>query len=104
MENKISIASLGNSEHIERLCLMSNFFHDLKDLEVLTKMKKLKSLYILDWNDLDNLESLLESASLKEIYLGSNIYEKYFGLFGNKFEEKNIKVLKSDLNRTKIFF
>ena len=71
MENKISIASLGNSEHIERLCLMSNFFHDLKDLEVLTKMKKLKSLYILDWNDLDNLESLLESASLKEIYLGN---------------------------------
>ena len=66
-------------------------------------MNKLKSLYILDWNDLDNLESLLESASLKEIYLGSNIYEKYFGLFGNKFEEKNIKVLKSDLNRTKIF-
>ena len=102
-ESKISIASLSNSEHIERLCLMSNFFHDLKDLEVLTKMKKLKSLYILDWNDLDNLESLLESASLKEIYLGSNIYEKYFGLFGNKFEEKNIKVLKSDLNRTKIF-
>ena len=102
-ESKISIASLSNSEHIKRLCLMSNFFHDLKDLEVLTKMKKLKSLYILDWNDLDNLESLLESASLKEIYLGSNIYEKYFGLFGNKFEEKNIKVLKSDLNRTKIF-
>ena len=103
LENKISIASLSNSEHIERLCLMSNFFHDLKDLEVLTKMKKLKSLYILDWNDLDNLESLLESASLKEIYLGSNIYEKYFGLLGNKFEEKNIKVLKTDLNRTKIF-
>ena len=66
-------------------------------------MNKLKSLYILDWNDLDNLESLLESASLKEIYLGSNIYEKYFGLLGSKFEEKNIKVLKTDLNRTKIF-
>ena len=66
-------------------------------------MNKLKSLYILDWNDLDNLESLLESASLKEIYLGSNIYEKYFGLLGNMFEEKNIKVLKTDLNRTKIF-
>ena len=77
--------------------------NDLKDIEVLTKMKKLKSLYMLDWNDLDNLESLLESASLKEIYLGSNIYEKYFGLLGNKFEEKNIKVLKTDLNRTKIF-
>ncbi len=103
LENKISIASLSNSDHIEKLCLMSNFFHDLKDLEVLTKMKKLKSLYISDWNDLDNFESLLESASLKEIYLGSNIYEKYFGLLGNKFEEKNIKVLKTDLNRTKIF-
>ena len=103
LENNISIASLSNSEHIEKLCLMSNFFHDLKDLEVLTKMKKLKSLYILDWNDLDNLESLLESASLKEIYLGSNIYEKYYGLLGNKFEEKNIKVFKTDLSRTKIF-
>ena len=35
--------------------------------------------------------------------LGSNIYEKYFGLLGKMFEEKNIKVLKTDLNRTKIF-
>ena len=102
-KGSISIKSLKNSKHIWRLGLLSNFYHSLVDLDVLTSMDKLKFLLIIGWQKIDSLESLLNSSSLEEIYLDLNLYNQVDKSLMDKFKKNNIKIQPTDITKEKIF-